>query len=94
MAHQQAKLTSIEPRSTAWLSEITWHDINEPGAYVEVGSGDLYRFPKEALMQGASPLVRKESAGASRLVKISENPYVTTFEARMICAEHNVAPNF
>jgi hypothetical protein len=61
---------------------------------VEVGSGDLYRFPKEALMQGASPLVRKESAGASRLVIISENPYVTTFEARMICAEHNVAPNF
>jgi len=94
MAHQQTKLSSIEPRSTAWLSEIAWHDINEPGAYVEVGSGDLYSFPKEALMQGASPLVRKESAGASRLVKVSDNPYVTTFEARMICAEHNVAPNF
>jgi len=45
-------------------------------------------------MQGASPLVRKESAGASRLVKISDNPYVTNFEARMMCAEHNVAPNF
>ena len=61
---------------------------------MEVRSGDLYRFPKEALMQGAYPLVRKESSGASRLVRVSENPYITTFEARMICAEHNVAPNF
>jgi hypothetical protein len=67
---------------------------NEPGAYVELGSGDLYRVPKEALIAGSSPLIRKESAGASRLVQISPNPFVTTFEARMVCAEHNVAPNF
>ena len=91
---ERAKSSSVEPQQRRILSELSWDNINEPGAYVEVGSGDLYRFPKEALMQGASPLVRKESAGASRLVKISENPYVTTFEARMICAEHNVAPNF
>jgi len=32
-------------------------------------------------MQGASPLVHKESSGASRLVKISDNPFITTFEA-------------
>lgn len=87
-------MTSIEPRRTEWLPEVTWHDIREPGAYVEVGNGDLYRFPKEALLQGASPLVRKESGGASRLLKISDDPYVTTLEARMICAAHNVKPNF
>jgi hypothetical protein len=34
------------------------------------------------------------SAGALRLVQISPNPFVTTFEARMVCAENNVAPNF
>jgi hypothetical protein len=39
---QQAKTASIEPRPTAWLPEVTWHDINEAGAYVEVGTGDLY----------------------------------------------------
>jgi hypothetical protein len=91
---QEVKTTSIEPRQTAWLPEVSWQDIKDPGAYVEVGSGDLYRFPHEALMQGASPLVRKESAGSSRLIKISDNPYITTLEARMVCAEHNVAPNF
>lgn len=91
---QEAKMTSIEPRPTEWLPEVSWQDIREPGAYVEVGSGDLYRFPREALLQGASPLVRKDSAGASRFVKISSDPYITTLEARMICAEHNVKPNF
>lgn len=91
---QETKTASIEPRLTTSLPELSWHDIREPGAYVEVGSGDLYRFPKESLMHGASPLVRKESVGASRLVKISDNPYIITLEARMICAEYNVAPNF
>ncbi|MGH8857775.1 MAG: hypothetical protein ACREXG_07070, partial [Polaromonas sp.] len=69
-------------------------EIPEPGAYVEKGTGDLYRIPKEALLQGASPLIRKESAGSSTLVQVSKNPFVTTLEARMICAEHNIAPNF
>ena len=61
---------------------------------LELGTGDLFRIPKEALIAGSSPLIRKESAGASRLVQISPNPFITTFEARMVCAEHNVAPNF
>lgn len=60
----------------------------------EIGTGDLYRFPKESLIAGSSPMIRKESAGASRLLQISPNPFVTTFEARMVCAEHNVVPNF
>jgi len=87
-------MRSIEPRPTESLSQVPWQDVKAPGAYVEVGTGDLYRFPKGALSHGSSPLVRKESAGASRLLKISDNPSITTFEARMICAEHNVPPNF
>jgi hypothetical protein len=50
--------------------------------------------PKEALIPGASPVIRKESHGASRLVQVSKNPFVTTLEARMIACEHNVEPNF
>jgi hypothetical protein len=76
------------------LPEFSWQDLTEPGAYVELGSGDLYRFPKEALVPGASPIIRKESSGASRLVQISKNPYVITLEARMIACEHNIEPNF
>jgi hypothetical protein len=76
------------------LPEFSWQDLTEPGAYVEIGTGDLYRFPKEALVQGASPIIRKESSGASRLVQVSKNPYVITLEARMVACEHNIEPNF
>jgi hypothetical protein len=76
------------------LSETNWEAINEPGAYVERGSGDLYRFPKESLIPGASPAIVKESRGASVLVKVSDDPFVTTFKARLLAAQHNIEPNF
>jgi hypothetical protein len=88
------QLVSVEPQRRVVLPEFTWEQITEPGAYVEKGTGDLYRIPKEALVVGASPMIRKESAGASRFVQLSKNPYITTLEARMLCAEHNIQPNF
>ncbi|UVJ45948.1 hypothetical protein NVV94_10615 [Pseudomonas sp. LS1212] len=90
----EVKNNSAEPQHRTRLLEVSWQDIPGPGAYVELGSGDLYRVPKEALLQGSSPLIRKESAGASSLMQVSNNPYITTFEARMICCEHNIVPNF
>ena len=36
----------------------------------------------------------KESRGASVLLKISEDPFITTFKARLMCAQHNIEPNF
>jgi hypothetical protein len=76
------------------LSETNWEAINEPGAYVERGTGDLYRFPKESLIPGASPAIVKESRGASVLVKLSDDPFLTTFKARLLAAQHNIEPNF
>jgi hypothetical protein len=76
------------------LSETNWEAINDPGAYVERGSGDLYRFPKESLIPGASPSIVKESRGASVLVKLSDDPFITTFKARLLAAQHNIEPNF
>ena len=90
----EARNVSVEPHQRARLPELSWHDISEPGAYVELGSGDLYRIPKEALLEGSSPLIRKESAGASTLMQLSKNPFITTLQARMLCCEHNVSPNF
>jgi len=31
---------------------------------------------------------------SSRLVQVSKNPFVTTLEARLRCAQHNIDPNF
>ena len=93
MANEKT-VTTMEPVRKSALPELGWEDIDDPGAYVEVGSGDLYRIPQEALIRGASPVIRKESTGASRLVRVSRNPFITTLEARLLCAEHNIQPNF
>jgi hypothetical protein len=90
----QPHVVSMQPQSRNVLPEVSWEQIDEPGTYVEVGTGDLYRIPKEALLPGSSPLIRKESLGASRLVQLSNNPFITTFQARMLACEHNVQPNF
>ncbi len=91
---EQAKIRSVEPQQQFSLPETTWEELNEPGAYVERGTGDLYRIPKEALIPGSSPIIHKESLGSSRLVQVSKNPFVTTLEARLRCAQHNISPNF
>ncbi len=85
---------SVESTHRASLPELMWEDIREAGAYVEKGSGDLYRIPKEALIQGSSPIVVKESRGSSILVQLSRDPFCTTLEARLRAAQHNIQPNF
>jgi hypothetical protein len=91
---EQARMVSVQPQRRVTLPEVSWEGVTEPGAYVEVGSGDLYRIPKEALISGSSPVIRKESAGASRLVQLSLNPFITTLQARLLSCEHNIEPNF
>lgn len=91
---EQVKTKSVQPQQRFILPELAWEELNEPGAYVERGSGDLYRVPQEALIPGGSPIIHKESIGASRLVQVSRNPFVTTLEARLCCAQHNIEPNF
>ena len=94
MSHESKNVATMEPVRKTALPELGWEDIDEAGAYVEVGSGDLYRIPQEALIRGSSPMIRKESTGASRFVRVSRNPFITTLQARLLCAEHNVEPNF
>lgn len=91
---ESARNPSVEPQKRTALMEVPWEDVSQPGTYVEVGTGDLYRIPQEALIAGGSPIIRKESSGASRLVQVSKNPFLTTLQARMLCAEHNIDPNF
>ena len=85
---------SIESEHRSSLPQLDWEDIHDPGAYVEAGTGDLYRIPQEALIKGSSPMITKESRGASRLYKVSSDPFVTSLKARLLCAQHNVEPNF
>jgi hypothetical protein len=91
---EQVRNVSIEPQQVVSLPELSWEGIAEPGAYVERSTGALYRIPKEALLPGSSPVIRRETSVGAKFVQLSKNPYVTTLQARMLAAEHNVEPNF
>ncbi|MGQ0741983.1 MAG: hypothetical protein ACT4OG_06780 [Alphaproteobacteria bacterium] len=85
---------TAESRSSSPLLELSWEEVNEPGAYVEKHTGNLYRVPAEALIRGCSPAIMRESVTPSRLVQISKDPFVIALEARHRCAQYNIMPNF
>jgi hypothetical protein len=92
---QEAKLwLRRQPQQRGVLPEYSWEEVSEAGTYVEKETGDLYRIPKEMLIQGAPPLIHKQRRRASKLVQLSRNPLMTTFVARLTCAGHKVKSNF
>ena len=89
------------------LPQIAWEEIREPGAYVELETGALYRFPRESLLGGAFPLIEKggtegphpvradkEPSRRSQFVRLSGNPYIFSLAARMLCVSHDIRPRF
>jgi hypothetical protein len=52
---REARVVSMEPEKRKSLSEVSWQDLNERGAYVEIGNGNLYRVTKEGSASGGSP---------------------------------------
>lgn len=89
-----ARVTSIKCEQRHTLPEYSWEELTEPGTYVEKETGDLYRIPRELLVQGTPRLICRARLRISRLVQLSKNPFMTTFVARITCAEHNVKSNF
>lgn len=74
--------------------EVSWEDLETPGFYVSRTTGNGYRVPAEALIKGASPVIEQVSAQPSRLVKLSDNPFIPLIKARNLAANHNIEPNF
>lgn len=80
--------------TTVVLSESTWENIKQPGAYVERESGHLYRFPSEALLRGSSPVVSRLSSNQTTFVKLSDDPNTIVSKLRTIAADADIKPNF
>jgi hypothetical protein len=91
---EPAKVVSIEGESTYGLPEYSWEEVGEPGTYVEKETGDLYRIPKGLLSEKSPPFIYWAKSRIHRLIQLSKNPFITTFVARIICAEHNLKSNF
>jgi hypothetical protein len=80
--------------SSASHPEVSWDDLETPGFYVSRATGNGYRVPPEALVKGASPVIEQVSAKPSRLVRLSENPFIPLIKARNLAANCNIEPNF
>jgi hypothetical protein len=81
-------------RRTSSYPEVSWEDLEMPGFYVCRATGNGYRVPAEALIKGASPVIEQVSSQPSRLVKVSDNPFVPLIKARNLAADCNIEPNF
>lgn len=53
----EASRVTTEAEHTSELVECTWPDIEQPGAYVDLETGYLYRIPTAALQQRAVLLI-------------------------------------
>jgi hypothetical protein len=73
--------------------EVSWGDLEAPGFYVSRASGNG-RVPAEALIKSTSPVIEQVSAQPSRLVKLSDNPFIPLIKARNLTANYNIEPNF
>jgi hypothetical protein len=88
----EGKSASMRVRRT--LHPLAWHEIDEPGAYVEVSTGKLYRITRERLPVGKSPVRPGGGEPGSPVVQLSRDPFIVELAARMLCVEHNIPPNF
>lgn len=86
----------VEPRvaKPGPQRELAWEEIREPGAYVEVATGTLYRLPREVLREGVA--ARPGTAGTPhpRYIQLSKDPFIFVLGARLMCARLNIQPNF
>ena len=89
-----AELKAAAIRSERSLQPLAWDEISEPGAYVDVATGTLYRISRETLHKGALPVSGKDSMAGSQLVRVSRDPSIFPLGARIICARYNIQPNF
>lgn len=80
--------------ATIGRNPLAWAEISEPGAYVDVTTGALYRVSHEVLRKRAFPAGDEGGATASQVVRVSADPSIFPLGARIICARYNIHPNF
>jgi hypothetical protein len=73
---------------------MSWTEIERPGAYLLVDSGDLVRVPMQGLAPGRSPVITVTSTGGTRVALLSTNAAEPTQVLRTLAARHKYFVNF
>jgi len=76
------------------LPVMPFEEITEPGAYLDLNTGNLYRVPAEALRLGHSPVISITCSGPFPVCRLSDDPYITRVQAKIVASDHNLWTNF
>ena len=68
--------------------------ISQPGCFVLNKTGDLFRIPEDALVEGSSPTIDVVSHEPWLMTKISSDPYLPLRKARAVAADMDLSINF
>ena len=68
-------------------STTTWEKVTESGTYYDLGTGELYQIPHEALRMGSGPLIKRFSPTESKVIKVSTDPFIGLDEARSLVSK-------
>ena len=83
-----------QPQSTATRVTGPFSGITEPGCFVNVADGTLFRIPPDGLAPGRSPVISVTSKSEYRVTKISADPWIGVSKARQLAADMDLAVNF
>lgn len=78
-------------------SAVSWKSldqINEPGAYVSRGSGDLIRVPVSGASCGDAELMDKHMSEPIYVTRISRDPFLAISSARVAAANLDIKISF
>ncbi len=76
------------------LKVLSFNEINEPGSYVMLSTGELVRVPPEAIATGRSPLITIHGKGVTRVAQLSTNDSELITTLRHIAADNDIHTNF
>jgi hypothetical protein len=81
-------------KKTQRLNVVNWNDVNSPGCYLFIGSGDLARVTADAVQLGHSPLITITSNGSTQVAKLSDDPTTVISKLRQIASDSDYQVNF
>lgn len=93
MANRNRELVE-EPGESFQYPEMEWDEMDRPGCYLLVDSGDLVRVPREALTPGSLPVITIISRGAVKVARVSNNPAEPLEILRRLASRNGYYVNF
>jgi|WetSurMetagenome_2_1015567.scaffolds.fasta_scaffold1060023_2 hypothetical protein len=73
---------------------VAFDQINAPGSYVRVDTGNLFRVPEDSLAAGRSPCIEMVGKSAILMTRLSHDPWLPISKARQVAADLDLYVNF